>query len=149
MWSKNKRYFQYFSKSIYLFSNNYLAPLNIKHLCQRFFQSSKHFWNRHFGIDNSSSFNSAIVAKCFPFIDVFSFGKWKKSAGADEYGGWLRQDYGFVFGQKLSHKHQCVSWCVFMVQNPWLDFSQFCAFLMNCFSQSAHTLKIRHQLWPF
>ena len=29
---------------------------------------------------------------------------------------WLRHDYGFVFVQKLTYKHQSVSWCVIMVQ---------------------------------
>ena len=38
-------------------------------------------------------------------------------------------------------KHQCVSWCVIMMQNPWLFFPQFYAFLTNCFSQSAHKFK--------
>ena len=80
--------------------NNYLLsfkltprPSDIIYLCQRFFQSSKHFWNVLFGIANSSSFDysfiSSIVVKHFPFIGVFSFGKRKKSAGSKsgEYGG--------------------------------------------------------------
>ena len=28
---------------------------------------------------------------------------------------WWRHDYGFVFGQKLTHKHRCVSLCIIMV----------------------------------
>ena len=69
-----------------------------------------------------------------------------------EWIRWLRYDYGFVFGQKLTHKHRCVSWCVIMVQNPWLVFSQFCAFLTNCFAQSTHIFKVvllinRTTLW--
>ena len=69
-------------------------PSNIIHLLQLFFQSSKHFWNAPFGIANSScfhfSFISTIVAKRFPFVDVFSFGNRTKNAGAKygEYGGW-------------------------------------------------------------
>ena len=55
---------------------------------------------------------------------------------------WLRNDYGFVFGQKLRHKHRCVSACVIMVQNLWLDFTQFRTFLANCFAQSAHNFMI-------
>ena len=54
---------------------------------------------------------------------------------------WLRHDYGFVFDHKLTHKHRCVSWCVIMVQNPWLVIPQFCAFLTNCLAQSAHNFK--------
>ena len=57
-----------------------------------FLHSSKPFWNALFCIANSScfdfSFISSIVAKCFPFCGVFSFGKRKESAGtkSDEYG---------------------------------------------------------------
>ena len=65
---------------------------------------------------------------------------------------WIRHDNGFVFGQKLTDKHRCVSWCVIMVQNPWLVFTQFCAFLTNSFAQSAHNFQIifridRTTLW--
>ena len=60
----------------------------------------------------------------------------------------LRHDYGFVFGRKLSHKHQYVSWCFIIVQNPWLVSPRFCAFLMNGFAQSAHNFLIdRTTLW--
>ena len=48
----------------------------------------------------------------------------------------------FCFWPILQHKYRCVSWSVIMVQNPWLIFPQFCAFLMNCFAQSAHNFKI-------
>ena len=54
----------------------------------------------------------------------------------------LSYDYGFVFGQKLKHKHRCMSWCVIMVQNPWLVLPQFCPFLTNCFVQSAYSFKV-------
>ena len=50
--------------------------------------------------------------------------------------------YGFVFGQKLTHKHQCVSCYVIMVQNPCLVFAQFCVFLTNCFAQLMHKFKV-------
>ena len=44
--------------------------------------------------------------------------------------------------QKLTHKQRCVSWCLIMMQNPLLVFPQFCAFLTNCFAQSAHNFKL-------
>ena len=61
---------------------------------------------------------------------------------------WLR----FCFlPQKLTPKHRCLSWCVITVQNPWLVFLQFYAFLMNCFAQLAHNFKvvfhIDHTTW--
>ena len=55
---------------------------------------------------------------------------------------WLRHDYGFIFSQKLTYKHRCVSWCLIMVQNPWLFFPQFYAFLTNCCVQLAHNFKV-------
>ena len=87
MWSENIRYFKYFQK---LFIKKYLAPFKVTllvlclYLCQRFFQSSKHFWNALFGIANSFCFTfiSSIVAKRSPFIVVFSFEIRKESARA-------------------------------------------------------------------
>ena len=84
-----------FSKSIYLFINNYLVPfkgtsLRYNTLMPAFFPILKTLL---FRIANSSSFDcsfiSSIVAKCFPFFGVFSFGKTKESAGvkSGEYGG--------------------------------------------------------------
>ena len=63
---------------------------------------------------------------------------------------WLRHDFGFV--QILTHEPPYVTWCVIMVQNPWLDFPQFCVFLTNCFMQSAYNFKVvflieRTTLW--
>ena len=52
----------------------------------------------------------------------------------------LRHEYGFVFGQKLTHKHRCESWCIIMLQNPWLVFRRFCAFLMNCAEHNFNVL---------
>ena len=67
------------------------------HLCQRFFQSSKHISNSIFGIA-FSSFSDALLmssmdVKGRPFKVHFIFGNKKKSHGAmsGEYGGW-----GFV-----------------------------------------------------
>ena len=76
----------------------------------------------------------------------------KVSGGQVRKIRWLRHDYGFVFGQKLTHKHRCVSCCLIMEQNPWLVFPQFCAFLSNCLVQSTHNLKVlllidRPTLW--
>ena len=66
----------------------------------------------------------------------------KSQRGPNPANPGMRHDYDFVFGQKLTHKHQCVSWYVIMVQNPWLVFPQFCAFLTTCFVQSAHSVKV-------
>ena len=83
----------------YLFIHDYLFcplqsnPHQILYLCQRFFQSSKHFKKSFFVILFSSSFDavfiSSIVAQRRPFMGLFSFGNKKKSQGArsGEYGG--------------------------------------------------------------
>ena len=78
VWSKNKHYLKFFKKHyIYLSTTNLSCPLqsqtpsDIIHLCQRFFQSSKHAWNALFDIANSFCCDffciSSIVAKHFPF----------------------------------------------------------------------------------
>ena len=99
VWSKNNSYFIFFFKK-YLFINTHLVSFKVTSLRYNtlmpafFFQFSKHFWNTPFCIANSSCFDIrfifSIVAKRFPFIDVFSFEKRKKSAVAksSEYGGW-------------------------------------------------------------
>ena len=76
-------------------------------------------------------FITSILAKRLPFIGVFSFEKSKKTAGAKSgvYLGW-----GMMIGQKLIHN----LWCVIAMQNRWFA---FCAFLTNCFPQSAHNFK--------
>ena len=76
----------------------------------------------------------------------------KVSVGQFCWIRWLRHDYGCVFGQKLMYKHQCVNWCVIMVQKPWLSFPQFCEFRTNCFAQLALNFKVvflidRTTLW--
>ena len=69
-------------------------PPQITHLCQRFLQSSKHFWYALFGMPLSSLsdsvFISSIVAKRRPFMGLFNLGNRKKSQGAKsgEYDGW-------------------------------------------------------------
>ena len=66
----------------------------------------------------------------------------KVSWGQVRWIRWLSYEYGVVFGQKLTYKYRCASWCVIMVQNPWLVFPQFYAFLTNYFEQSAHNFNI-------
>ena len=134
---KNNHYFKFFRKRIYLFINNYrvlfkVIPTDIIHLCletlpkrpfwyhqQLLFRYFFYFLNRN----KTLSFHWCLLC-------------WEE----EKVGGhqvrwirWLRHDYNFVFGQKLPYKHRYVSWCVNMVQSPWLVFSQFCAFLTNCF----------------
>ena len=98
-----------------LFQSN--APLVIIWLCKPFFQSSNHFWNTFFLVSSNSacfgfSSNSSIVAKCFPFFGIFSFGKRKKLAGAKScLIIWL-----ILFSAKNSHTSSDVwavtlSWC--------------------------------------
>ena len=41
----------------------------------------------------------------------------KVSGGQVRWINGLRHDNGSVFGQKLTHKQRCISWCVTMVQN--------------------------------
>ena len=83
VWSKSNRYFKFFQNVFLYLSITILlvlfkvTPLEIVHLCQHFFQSSKHFLNALFGIANISRFDfsciSLIVIKRFPFIGVFNF----------------------------------------------------------------------------
>lgn len=61
------------------------------HLCQCFFQSSKHFWNAHFGMAMRSLFDSNYLinyGKMLSFIDLFR----KKLHGVKrcKHGGWGR-----------------------------------------------------------
>ena len=64
------------------------------HLCQRLFQSSKHFSNSIFGMAFSSFSDtllmSSMAVKRWPFKVLLIFGNRKKSHGAmsGEYGGW-------------------------------------------------------------
>ena len=91
---KNEFYFPSFSKSIYLFINNYLVPFkvtssDIVHLWQHFSSIletllKRAFWNRF-----DFSFISSIVAKCNCGIGVFSFGKRKMTADT-KFRAWLR-----------------------------------------------------------
>ena len=83
-------------------------PSDIIHLCQRFFQSSKHLWKALLLSPLWSScfdfsFISLIVGKRFPFIGVFSFEKRKKSAEnkSGTYCGW----------GMITHNHAQASMC--------------------------------------
>ena len=51
------------------------------------------------------------IHRCLQFWE-----KEKLSGSQVRWIRWLRHDYGFVFGQKLTHKHRCVSWSVI---NDW------------------------------
>ena len=144
VWSKNNRYFQFFSKDIYLFINNYLVPFKVTPLVYNTPTLNSNFrkWNVLFDIANSPyfdfSFISSIVAKPIFFIHVFSFGKRNKSAVAKSlvYLGW--DMIMVLFSAKNSSTIIYLSWYDIMVQNPWLVFPQFCAFLMTCYTQAEH-----------
>ena len=97
--SKNKVNLHFFRKiliysRIFMLSPSKYSPSDIIHLCQRFFQSSKHFWYSFFGMSlsslNDSVFICSTVAKRRPFMGLFNLGNRKKSQGAKfgEYGGW-------------------------------------------------------------
>ena len=98
LWAKTKVYFVikwkifiYLSKSIS--SPSKQSPPDIMHLCQRFFQSSKHLLNSISGIAFKAFFDSAcifsIVLKRCPRGGLLSLGNSQKSHGAKsgEYGG--------------------------------------------------------------
>ena len=124
--------FRFFSKSIYL---------SITILCSSkqssaFFPILETLLKRTFWYYQQLLFPFffylAIVTKQVSFRSVFSFGNSQKSAGAKsgECGGWAMITLLFLT-KEITHKHRHVSWCVIIVQNPWLVFSRFCAFPMN------------------
>ena len=53
---------KFVQKLFFLFINNYLQSNS---LCQRFFQSSKHFWKLRFGIANSYDFSFSFLSSVF------------------------------------------------------------------------------------
>ena len=91
-----------------------------------------------FGIANSSRFDFnfifSIVAKRFPFIGVFSFGKTKF--------WWMRVCFWHALMCRLMRYHGV---------KPMTAFSQFCALLTNFFVQSVRNFKVllikRTTLW--
>ena len=97
---QKQRKFSFFENRIFIHSfilklmPSKWAQLDIMHLCQRFFQSSKHFSNSIFGIAFSSFSDallmSSMLVKRRPFKVLFSFGNRKTLHGAmsGEYGGW-------------------------------------------------------------
>ena len=73
-------------------------------------------------------------SKTLSFHRYLQFWEEEKVSGIQvRWKRWLRPDYGFVFAQKLTYKHRSVSWCIIMMQNPWLVYPQFCTFLTNYF----------------
>ena len=67
-----------------------------------------------------------------------------------EYGDFIIYDCGFIFGQKLTYKHRCLScWCAIMVQNPWLAFSTILKVSDEMFAQllQAFTATFHMTLW--
>lgn len=60
-----------------------------------------------------SDLNLSIVVRRFPFICFFSFGNSKNVARSQIWWmRWLKHDYGFIFGQKITNKHWWVTWCL-------------------------------------
>ena len=112
-------------KNLYLFIRINFIPLkvippDIMHLCQRFFQSSKHLLNSISGIAFTVFFDSAcissIVSKRCPRSGLLSLGNSQKSHGAKsgEYGGCGTTCVEFL--AKWSRKTSAVwdgalSWC--------------------------------------
>ena len=136
-----------------MFINKYLVPFKVTALRYNilmlaFFRS----WKRQ-QLLFRFFFNLLNRSKTLSFIRCLQFWEEEKFSGGQVW--WircLRHDYGFVFGQKLTLKHQCVSRCVNMMPNPWLVFPQFCAFLTNFFAELAHNFKVvflidRTTLW--
>ena len=85
----------------------------------------------------------------FPSSVSLVFGRGKCFQGQSPVNKVTEASLRFGFWPKT---HRCVRWCVIMVQNLWLVFPQFYAFLMNCFAQSAHNFKVtflidRTTLW--
>ena len=118
--------YPFFSKSIYLFINNYLVlfktSLGYNTLMSAFFPILETSPKRAFWYCQQLLFRFFFYllnhSKTFSFHPCLQFWEEENVRGVDQVQ-WirrLRHDYGFVFGQKL------VSWCVIIVQNPWLAF---------------------------
>ena len=98
-----KNVFIYLSTTI-LSPSKWQAPSDIIHL-----------WNAPISLAKSScfdfAFTSIVIQNAF-LTSLSSIFKRRKSQRGPRWTHWLRQDYGFVFGQNLRHKHWCLSWCV-------------------------------------
>ena len=117
--------FSIFSKIFYLFMNNYLVPFKVIPLR----------YNTLILACFDFSFISSIVAKPFPFIGVFSFGKRKKSAGAKSGGYCIWGMITVLFLSKNSRPSIDVQ---ALVRYHGAKF--MIGFLMNFFEQSAYNL---------
>ena len=129
-------------RTLYLFINNYVvhfkvtSPLWYNTFMTAFFLILETFLKTHFLVRQQFLFRFFFYllkrSITLSFHWCLQFWEDEKISGDQvRYIWWLRHDYGFVFRQKLMHKHRCVSWCVLMVPNQWLIFPQFCRFLTS------------------
>ena len=144
--SKNKVNF-HFSRKIFIYSwicmlsPSKQSPSDIIHLCQRFFQSSKHFWYALFSMSLSSLsdsvFISSIVAKRRPFMGLFNLGNRKKSQGAksSEYGNW-----GMITVLFLAKNLQTSN-------DEWAGALSWCKSHVLFFHNSGHFFRIASRKW--
>ena len=118
------------------------------HLCQCFFQSSKHFWNALFGIANSSWFDffylfnrsqTLCFHRCLQFLEEAI----KVNRSQVRWIEWLRHDYGFVFGQKLTRIHRCVCELIcYHGTKSMIGFSTILCISDELFRVSPHKFKV-------
>ena len=125
LWAKPKvnfvikwKIFIYSSKSISSLSKQ--SSPDIMHLCQRFFQSSKHLLNSIFGIVFKAFFDSAcissVMSKRCPRSGLLSLGNSQKSHGAKsgEYGrcGTICVEFLAKWSRRTSAQWDgALSWC--------------------------------------
>ena len=84
-------------------------------------------------IANSSCFDFSFLL--LSFLRCLQFWEEEKVSG----DAWL----WFCFWPKTNaQKLMCELLYYIMMQNPWFIFPQFCAFLTNCFAQTAHNFKV-------
>ena len=122
----SKKYFVYLS--ITILSPSKLSPSDIIHFP---------ILEMQFSVPRTAPFSIFLLSPEWGQNAFLSSVAWVLERGKSQ--GWLslvntvvEAGLRLIFGQKLTLKHRCMSWCVIMVQNPWLLFPQFCAFLTNC-----------------